>query len=281
MRVYKFGGASVKDAEGVRNLAQIVSEAGKPLMVIVSAMGKTTNALEKVAESSFSGNYDEAIRLFGEVLAYHNAITDELGIDTPERAIGFIAEVCEILTRGAGEASYDEWYDKIVGYGELFSTSIVADVLHCRWLDMRSVFVTDAVFRSAEVDYQHSKKLLINAIGDDRLVVGQGFIGGTIQGQPTTLGREGSDYSASLAAAMTDAESMTVWKDVAGVYDSDPKTNPNAEILPVLSYADTDALLAKGAQILHPKTIAPLAQRSIPLYVRCFFDPKAEGSVIK
>lgn len=289
MIVYKFGGASVKNSDGIRNLSKIVSEANAPICVVVSAMGKTTNALECVVRTLFDGKASEAYELLNStVIVPHLATARQLGLDTQklENEIDNLKDSFQMVSHGHGQL-YDKVYDCIVSYGEVLSTRIVADYLQlagndAHWLDMRKLLRTDSTFREANVVIRDSQKLLLNAIADEphNIYVLQGFIGANSQGNPTTLGREGSDYTAALVGNMTDAESVTIWKDVPGILNADPRVMKDAVLIPELTYYDAVELAYSGAQVIHPKTIRPLENKSIPLYVKPFMEPDAKGSVI-
>lgn len=291
MKVYKFGGASVRNADGVRNLASIVSAENEPIFIIVSAMGKTTTALESTLDSFFEGRRSEALAKLQEIVGFHSGITGELWRDGTfsNRATGFFKELESTLALSdPGTQTYEMWYDRIVGYGELVSTAIVSDYLSFRgmpnrWLDMRECFVTSDRYKDANIDLERSAQRLISIVAAESapIYVGQGFIGGTEEGVPTTIGREGSDYSAAAAAYILDAQSVTIWKDVEGILNGDPKIFSDARHIPSMNYLDAIELAYSGAQIIHPKTIKPLQNKNIPLHVRCFLDPSLPGSVIK
>ncbi len=277
LKVYKFGGASVSTAAGVRNLAAIVSAEKGDLLVVVSAMGKMTNALEEVVEALFKKErYD-----LGAITEYHRGICADLfgerGI--PDRTQTFLRELEDTVSSFKG-GDYDAVYDSIVSYGELISTSIVAEFLEARWIDARVCFVTDHRHRDANVDLKATEPLLREAVKGVSIAVTQGFIGSYGQCETTTLGREGSDYSAAVAAYVLDAESLTIWKDVPGVMNADPKFFPYARLISELTYLDAIELAYSGAQIIHPKTIKPLQNKAIPLYVRPFGSPWEAGTII-
>ena len=283
MKVYKFGGASVKDAEGVRNLAKIAAgEAGK-LIVVVSAMGKMTNAFETLCNRWFyrEGGTEEA---FAGIRAYHEAIISDLfgpGKMLPETE-GLFGQLRKILD-GEPSLSYDYDYDRIVPFGELLSTAIVAAyVPDARWVDVRKCLKTDENYRNANVDPETSGRLCRQtfAFEDTNTYITQGFVASTRTNQTTTLGREGSDYTAALLANLLDAESVTIWKDVPGVMNGDPKLYLETVVIPRLSYREAIELSFYGAKVIHPKTIKPLQNKGIPLYVRSFVDPAAPGTVI-
>lgn len=278
----------MRSAEGVRNLAEIVAMARKPLFVIVSAMGKTTNALEAVTERFVAGDKAGAREALGNSRAYHAEICGGLfpGNGLPERARGFFDELEGIIdTATPNQKDYDYWYDRIVSRGELISTAIVEAYLaqsgvHSKWIDIRLCFLTDTRHRDANVDIARSAPLLLKETEGADVLVSQGFIGADEAGETTTLGREGSDYSAAVAANILNAGSLTIWKDVRGVMNGDPKIFPDAVYIPELTYLDAIELAYGGAQIIHPKTIKPLQNKDIPLYVRSFAEPTAPGSVI-
>lgn len=281
MKVYKFGGASVKDADGVRNLMKIVTNTAGELVVVVSAMGKTTNALERVVSSLMASCSAEAYTEWCGVIDYHRAIIADLGL--PEELIAWAEEIPD-----ADTSDYDRCYDQIVSVGELISTRIVAAALWnsgcmTTWWNMPSLLLTDATYREARVNMEVSAMRIQDAWAEqkrNRVVIAQGFIGGTEDGLRTTLGREGSDYSAALLANYLGAESVTIWKDVPGILNADPRLEPNTTLIPELNYSDAVELAFSGAQVIHPKTIRPLANKHIPLYVRPFGEPDAEGTVI-
>lgn len=289
MKVYKFGGASVKDAAGVRNLLDIVSGESE-LFIIVSAMGKTTNALESVFTAMQQGDEAAALERIDQSYAYHRGIIDELlGADRTIEDIDKLFEQLRNIVRNTIYRASDAelWYDTIVAYGELISTTIISNYLNGhgvknRWVDMRRAFLTEQRHKDANVNIEATEIRLKREIADSEVsvFVGQGFIGGAPDGTTTTLGREGSDYSAAIVANVLGAESMSVWKDVDGILNADPKIFPDARKIERLNYMDTIEMAYSGAQIIHPKTIKPLQQKNIPLYVRPFGNKHASGSVI-
>ena len=289
MKVYKFGGASVKDAKGVRNLLDIVT-GESDLFIIVSAMGKTTNALEGVFEAMQQGNEALALERIDLSYAYHRGIIDDLmGADITIEQVDLLFEQLRNTVRNTIYRSSDAelWYDTIVAFGELISTTIISNYLNGhgvrnKWIDMRRAFLTEQRHKDANVNIEATAIRLKREIGasDVSVFVGQGFIGGAPDGTTTTLGREGSDYSAAIVAHVLNAESMSVWKDVDGILNADPKKFPDAKKLDRLNYTDTIEMAYSGAQIIHPKTIKPLEAKNIPLYVRPFGDKNAPGSVI-
>ena len=289
VRVFKFGGASVKDAAGVRNLEHIVrlaihdqSSTANDLMVVVSAMGKTTNALERVVEFLDAGKEEQALTQWVDIMDFHVAVMKELGLK-PGSDIRLQGEIPFDPTR-----PFDENYDQVVSLGEIMSTQIVAvyllrQGLPVEWWNMPKLLRTDDTWREAKVDDGVSRNVLRdgwNRPNRPQIVVTQGFIGGTKDGRRTTLGREGSDYTAALLGNYLDAESVTIWKDVPGILNADPRLEPDTVLIPSLRYQDAVELSYSGAQIIHPKTIRPLENKRIPLYVKPFGDPTAEGSCI-
>ena len=289
MKVYKFGGASVRNADGVRNLAHIV-EGEDDLFIIVSAMGKTTNALERVFTHMQNGRKEEANEEIKQVQAYHAEIIDDLwgeptNINEVTLLFGQLRNIVNDIVYRSSDAEL--WYDTIVAYGELISTTIISKYLNHigmrnRWIDMRTTLLTNQRHKDANVDIKASKHRLRASIENTGvgIFVGQGFIGGAPDGTTTTLGREGSDYSAAVVANILSAESMSVWKDVEGVLNADPKIFKDAVKIDALNYLDTIELAYSGAQIIHPKTIKPLQNKNIPLYVRPFGDKTKPGTVI-
>ncbi len=290
MKVYKFGGASVKSADGIRNIVKIVSAVEGHLFVVVSAMGKTTNALEEVLEHFMKADKAMSLAKLEEVEVYHSDIIREL-FSLPENGIQainpFFNAMKAYISKEAGD-DYDRCYDHLVSYGEVISTTIVSAFLldsgvdNC-WLDMRQLLMTDSNFREANIRMDESalRMKVAAEFKDHRIYVGQGFIGSNTKGDPTTLGREGSDYTAAVVGNLLDAESVTIWKDVPGILNADPRIFENTVLIPELTYYDAVELAYSGAQIIHPKTIKPLENKHIPLFVRPFSAPTEAGSVIK
>ena len=281
-KVYKFGGASVKDAEGVRNVEKIVRSAGGDLLVVISAMGKTTNALERVVAFLDANKEEEALAQWVDIIDFHVAIMKALGLQ-PGVDVRLQAEIPYDPQR-----PYDENYDQIVSLGEILSTQIIAvyllkQGLSVEWWNTPKLLRTDDTWREARVDDKTSREIIRagwNRPNRPQIVVAQGFIGGTADGRRTTLGREGSDYTAALMGNYLDAESVTIWKDVPGILNADPRLEPNTILIPSLRYQDAVELSYSGAQVIHPKTIRPLENKRIPLYVKPFGDPQAAGSCI-
>ena len=279
----------MRNADGVRNLAHIV-EGEDDLFIIVSAMGKTTNALERVFAHMQNGRKEEANEEIKQVQAYHAEIIDDLwgeptNINEVTLLFGQLRNIVNDIVYRSSDAEL--WYDTIVAYGELISTTIISKYLNHigmrnRWIDMRTTLLTNQRHKDANVDIKASKHRLRASIENTGvgIFVGQGFIGGAPDGTTTTLGREGSDYSAAVVANILSAESMSVWKDVEGVLNADPKIFKDAVKIDALNYLDTIELAYSGAQIIHPKTIKPLQNKNIPLYVRPFGDKTKPGTVI-
>jgi aspartate kinase len=280
MKVFKFGGASVGNVESIKNVCNIISEySGQPLIVVVSAMGKTTNALEKLADAFFKG--EPTPQLFEGIRQYHYQIITELFGDdlaTAERTIKFIDKLSDYLQREPSE-NFDYEYDQIVSFGELISTSLLSEYLvHVgisnHWADARHIIRTDNHYREGNVNWEKTEQRIKKHINPEHIsvIITQGFIAGTDEYTTTTLGREGSDYSAAIFGYS--------WKDVPGLLNADPKYFPDAVKLDRISYKEAIELAYYGATIIHPKTIKPLQNKSIPLCVKSFYDFKAPGSII-
>lgn len=292
MKVFKFGGASVKDADAVVNLRDILlSYVDQPLLVVVSAMGKTTNALEAVVEAHCH-KVGNAQALLEDIRSYHLGIMNRLFPDSShpvfDQVNNILVEIEWILEEEP--RSYDFVYDQIVSVGELVSTTIISAYLNTsgvknHWLDIRDCLLTDNTYREAKVDWDESGKRLREKVSpllnaECNMVLTQGFIGATSENFSTTLGREGSDYTAAILAYLLDAESVTIWKDVPGVLNADPKYFSDAQKLEQLSYHDAIELAYYGASVIHPKTIKPLENKNISLYVKSFLAPQGKGTVI-
>ena len=290
MKIYKFGGASVRSTEGIKNIAKIVASETANLFVVVSAMGQTTNALEVVLENFMKADRQTALQKLAEIEAFHYEIIDQLfEKEKDRRAIvePTFDELKKYIQFGIGD-DYDRWYDRLVSYGEVISTRIISAYLNKSgvkntWLDMRELLMTDSNFREANVRMNESQQRLKTAVDFDKspIYIGQGFIGANAKGEPTTLGREGSDYTSAVVGNLLDAESVTIWKDVPGILNADPRIFEDAVHIPELTYLDAVELAYSGAQVIHRKTIKPLENKLIPLYVRPFGNPEEAGSVIK
>jgi aspartate kinase len=291
--IYKFGGASVKDAQAVRNLADIVSQhKSEDILLVVSAMGKTTNNLEKLLAEFRAHNGDLGMDALSDVIAYHDGIINDLfGDDTnPDFAEDIARLFIELWEKLQDtEKPYDYQYDQTVSYGELISTSIIQEYLNkhdipTRWLDARKYVITDDHFRAASPDWDETR-LRIVKLNDEHIrglvCLTQGFIGSTAEGKhTTTLGREGSDFTAAIFANCLDAEEVTIWKDVDGLLNADPKRFKETVKIPHIPYSEAIELAFYGATVIHPKTIKPLQNKSIRLKVQSFLHPDHEPTLI-
>ncbi|MEO9967550.1 MAG: aspartate kinase [Reichenbachiella sp.] len=289
MKVFKFGGASVKDAPSVKNVAEVIRQfCNDELIVIVSAMGKTTNALEELVKLFFEkGDWKSKLE---EIKSFHLEISNglfESDHQVFERLESIFSAIAKYLNNAEGKP-YIEVYSEMVSQGELLSTRIIRNYLNENvhktvWLDARNYIKTDYNYIDARVDWEMTTRNIIEKIpvfAKDSIVITQGFIGSNGEGKTTTLGREGSDFSAAIFATGLKAESVTVWKDVPGVMTADPNKMPDAEIISKLSYTDASEMTYYGASIIHPRTIKPLAQNGIKLYVRPFNSPNNLGTTI-
>lgn len=289
MKVFKFGGASVKDAEGVKNLVTVLEKTGeKNLVVVVSAMGKMTNALEGVIAHYFKDKTRVASAIT-EIYEYHHVILNGLFQNTShpifKKLKDFIIELSQFLdTTKSSNHSYI--YDQVVGYGELISTTIVSEYLSEKnikntWLDVRSCIKTDASYRDARVDWEQTQQLILGTVATKGITITQGFLGSeTTNNFTTTLGREGSDYTAGIFAYCLNADSVTIWKDVPGVLNADPRYFSKTTLLNHISYREAIELAFYGASVIHPKTLQPLQRKEIPLYVKSFLNPLNEGTCV-
>ncbi|MDX2415184.1 MAG: aspartate kinase [Bacteroidales bacterium] len=287
MEVYKFGGASVKNAEGIRNLTAIVGNTEEKLIVVVSALGKTTNALENVV-SLLQDDKEDFRKDLERIKDYHYSIITELDDDKEESLK--LSEEFEALYKLAGETNrdnYDYLYDQIVSFGEIFSSLIIGWWLNlsgidCLWMDIREVLITDERYRDANINWEISEKKITDFVSasKQKVIITQGFIGGSDSGNTTTLGREGSDFSAGILANILNADKLTVWKDVPGILNADPDWLKGTYKLDNISYKEAVELSFSGAKVIHPKTIKPLHNKSIPLLVRSFIDLSDPGTLI-
>ncbi|GAA4792423.1 aspartate kinase [Olivibacter ginsenosidimutans] len=292
MQVYKFGGASVKDAEGVRNVARIVEQSkDQPLLIVVSAMGKTTNLLEKLTKAYFNQE-PEAVSYFEEAKRFHEEILNQLFEDTSHPIFDQVANLfveIDWIIEEEPQDTYDYLFDQIVSIGELVSSRIIEAYLGIsglpsQWIDARNYIHTDNNFREANVNWEKTAESIhasIPALLGKSILVTQGFIGSTSENFTTTLGREGSDYTAAIFASCLNADLVTIWKDVPGVLNADPKWFDATELIPELSYLDAIELTYYGATVIHPKTIKPLQNKGITLAVRSFVDLNQHGTIIK
>lgn len=290
MKVFKFGGASAKDADGLKRVAEILKSTDGKTIVVVSAMGKTTNALEKLVPKLNDPDVEKLIR---EIEEYHISIAKECITRTQkDKALAILNEQfngLRKLVKGYPADNYDERYDQIVSFGEILSTHIVSyflldEGLSNQWFDIRSVICTDENFRDAKVDFikteEYFQSSVLPALAENNILIMQGFIGCTPIGKTTTLGREGSDYTAAIVAYCANAESVTIWKDVPGVLNADPKKFKDTIKIDRISYQDAIELAYYGASVIHPKTIKPLQNKNIPLFVKPFSNPASPGTCI-
>ncbi|MFT7591594.1 MAG: aspartate kinase, partial [bacterium] len=291
MLVFKFGGASVKDAKSVRNVANILARYQKEqILVVVSAMGKTTNLMESLVSAYM--NKRDFSSILEEVKSFHRTIITELiGANSQQfyEVENLFIELECALDTDMLPSGYDFVYDQLVPYGELISTRIISHFLNennitNRWLDARNFVVTSSHHRRGRVDWETTQNLIskrAKKLIEKQLTITQGFIGRTSENTSSTLGREGSDYSAAIFAYCLDAESVTIWKDVPGVMNADPKRLKNTSLLPDISFKEAIELAYYGASVIHPKTIQPLLKKAIPLYVRSFLDEHAPGTIVQ
>ncbi|RXJ52567.1 aspartate kinase [Gelidibacter gilvus] len=291
MHVFKFGGASVKDALGVKNLERVLRKVGfENTLIVVSAMGKTTNALETVLDNYFN-NKSELQSSLQEVKKYHNAILLDL-FDTNheethpvfKKVTSLFDELRSFFDRNKSP-DYNFVYDQVIGYGELVSTLIVSEYLNVvgiknKWLDVREYIKTDNYYRRANVNWEATQTAITNKLSRSVLNITQGFLGSDDNNFTTTLGREGSDYTAAIFAYCLNAENVTIWKDVPGVLNADPRYFENSQLLNKISYREAIELAFYGASVIHPKTLQPLQQKEIPLFVKSFMHPEQPGTMV-
>lgn len=288
MRVFKFGGASVKDAAGIKNVYDVLQKVGyEDVLLVVSAMGKTTNALELVIKNYFdkSENLQASVN---EIKAYHNQILLELFEDPKHEVFEALnnqfADLEYFLSHNKSP-NYNFVYDQIVSYGELISTTVLSHYMNfmniqTQWLDVRNFVKTDSNYRDAEVDWELTQNNISKNVKRQILNITQGFLGSDENNFTTTLGREGSDYTAAIFAYCLNAQSVTIWKDVPGVMNADPRYFENASLLNQISYREAIELAFYGATVIHPKTLQPLQKKEIPLYVKSFINPLLKGTVV-
>ncbi len=288
MRVFKFGGASVKDANGVKNLASVLKTVGyENTLVVVSAMGKTTNAIEDVIKNYFENKaaFQNALQ---EVKTYHDKILKALFDNSQHevfRKVRHLFEELEAFFKRNKSPDYNYVYDQTIGYGELISTTIISEYLNeigmkNQWVDVREYIKTDNYYRRANVDWDQTQENIVNNLNHSVLNITQGFLGSDANNFTTTLGREGSDYTAAIFAYCLNADSVTIWKDVPGVLNADPRYFENAQLLHQISYREAIELAFYGASVIHPKTLQPLQRKEIPLYVKSFINPEGEGTCV-
>ena len=285
MKVFKFGGASLKNADAIRNMASIVkNHANSPLLVVVSAMGKTTNALESILQTySKGGDFAKEI---DSLKKYHEEICRGL-FSSPNLVSEKLESIFNNLTQHLEGTVDDQVYDQVVSLGEVASSVIVEAFLESTgvsttWVDARKYILTDATFREGKIQWKETKENIssLRSVLNNKTIVTQGFLGGTADGFTTTLGREGSDFTAAIFASTLPAESVTIWKDVPGVMSADPKRISSAVVFPELPFKEAAEMTYYGASVIHPKTIQPLALKQIPLLVKSFDNPSLPGTKI-
>ena len=294
MKVFKFGGASVKDAAAIRNVSEIISLfPNEEILVVVSAIGKTTNKLEEVNQAYQSMDKAAFLKSIAELEKFHLELVDELFKSASNPIYNTIKEVFDNLKTkiiSPSSQNYSFEYDQIVSLGEVLSSSILSAYLSennfsAMWIDARELVQTDNNFQEANVDWGETEiaisRTILPKFKEKKVLITQGFIGGTADGKTTTLGREGSDYSAAIFAYCCNAESVTIWKDVPGMLNADPKYFENTKKLDSISYKEALELSYYGASVIHPKTIKPLQNKGIPLYVKSFLEPLKEGTTIQ
>lgn len=288
MRVFKFGGASVKDAEGIKNVYDVLQQVGfDDVLLVVSAMGKTTNALEVVIKNYFEKS-PELQSSVQDVKKYHNQILLDLFDDEKNgafTAINTLFSDLESFLKNNKSPNYNFVYDQIVSFGEIISTTIISHYFNFKglknnWLDVRNFIKTDTTYRDAIVDWDQTQQLISKNVKKKVLNITQGFLGSDENNFTTTLGREGSDYTAAIFAYCLNAESVTIWKDVPGVMNADPRYFENATLLNQISYREAIELAFYGATVIHPKTLQPLQRKEIPLFVKSFLNPSLPGTSV-
>ncbi|UNZ00027.1 aspartate kinase [Zhouia spongiae] len=288
MRIFKFGGASVKDADGVKNVVEVLKTVGhEDTMVVISAMGKTTNAMEVVVKNYFE-NKTELQESIQEVVKFHNTILFDLFENDKHpvfKKVQTLFEEVKGFLAWNKSPKYSFVYDQVVGYGELISTTIVSAYLNetgikNQWLDVRTLIKTDSSYRDAEVNWDLTQERINSQVNRKSLNITQGFLGSDDNNFTTTLGREGSDYTAAILAYCLNASSVTIWKDVPGVLNADPRYFENTALLNKISYREAIELAFYGASVIHPKTLQPLQRKEIPLHVKSFINPKEAGTTV-
>ena len=288
MKVFKFGGASVKDAAGVKNILRVLRHTGfEDTLIVVSAMGKTTNALEQMVHSFFE-NKEQFPKDLEKVREDHYRIIEDLfeleSGATKEKVYALFESVLTFL-KATNSNDYSLVYDQVVSVGELVSTTIISDYMEREgientWLDARECIKTDAYFRDANLYWTDTEEAIKQAVNGKSTLISQGFIGSASNGLSTTLGREGSDYSAAIFAYALGANSVTIWKDVPGVLNGDPRKFRDTVLLHQISYREAIELAFYGASVIHPKTLQPLQRKEIPLYVKSFDNPENKGTAV-
>ena len=288
MKVFKFGGASIKSANAIKNVAKILnSQDLSNCLLVISAMGKMTNAFEKITDAYFNNDQEKLTESIDFTSNFHLKIINNLFAENHviyQKITVLFGQLVHFLTQKKSR-NYDYLYDQIVSYGELLSTTIVSDYLneikiYNNWVDVREIIITDAIFRDATVNWQETEKRIKTNIDFSKLTIVQGFIGGDLNGNTTTLGREGSDFTAGIFAYCLDAESLTIWKDVLGVLNADPREFKEVQLLEHISYEETIEMAFYGASVIHPKTIKPIQNKKIPLIVRSFKNLNSPGTKV-
>jgi len=288
MRIFKFGGASVKDADGVKNVVNVLKEVGHVnTMLVVSAMGKTTNAMEEVIRCYFEDK-DSLAAAIHKVINYHDGILLDL-FESKQHHVynsvkSFFSDL-ESFLESNKSPQHSFVYDQVIGYGELISTTILSAYLNevgikNDWLDVRNLIKTDDNYRDASVLWEKTQEKITERVNKEKLNITQGFLGSDANNFTTTLGREGSDYSAAILAYCLNATDVTIWKDVPGVLNADPRFFENTQLLNNISYREAIELAFYGASVIHPKTLQPLQRKEIPLHVKSFINPKGAGTTV-
>jgi len=293
VKVFKFGGASIQNADRARKVADIIKKhESENLLIVISAMGKTTNALEEIVNLYFEDEKEKALQKVEELKESHLEFANQLLENTLGPLLGKLKEIfteIEWTLSEPTERGYAYFYDQVVSTGELLSTSIISSFLKKQnienhWVDARDIVRTNDTYRDAKVDWtvtkQQLEKHISPLLADKKLVLTQGFIGATDENNSTTLGREGSDFSAAIFASLLEADSVTIWKDVPSLLSADPKQFENTVPISEISYRETIEMAFYGAQVIHPKTVKPLHNKEIPLWVKCFLDDSLPGTKV-
>lgn len=293
VKVFKFGGASIESIERAKNIAQIIqNNANENMLIVISAKGKTTNAIEEIVDLFYNKEKDKAQAKFEELKADHLQFAADL-LGTKQHPVfdklyELLTELEWVLSEPEGR-KYGYYYDQMVSIGELLSTSIMNAYIQSigidiQWIDSRDIIRTNDTYRDAKVDWEFTSNrtndVILPILNQNKLVITQGFIGATDENNTTTLGREGSDFTAAIYASILDAESVTIWKDVPALLSADPKHFNNTVAIANISYRETIEMAFYGAQVIHPKTLKPLHNKDIPLYVKCFLDPTLPGTKV-
>ncbi len=283
MIILKFGGGILKTANALRRLVKIVSQTEKPSVIVVSAFDKTTNNLEDILKEYVKNNSEKSLKLLQELIDFHQKIEIDLGIDADLMPV--FDEIRTIISNETFSGNYDFEYDRMVSLGEVLSSKIVTSCINVsgienQWVDIRKIIITDQIHREANVDWTSTEHLIIEKFNENTRYVTQGFISSSHSGKTTTLGREGSDFTAAILAYCLNATKVEFWKEVRGIYNADPTKMSDFVFLPKLSYHEAVEQVYYGAKILHPKTIKPLQNKKIQVFVRPFFEPEFRGTEI-